>query len=310
MCKNEMIWECNEMSFCECGRQGFYFADSHHKFRTALESSAADSHALAWRDVVSEYSTLSLTVLSDRLPALSGLASQMAAKRPGAKYLAGLWSDTIDFDLLWYSASLDGHSVPSGSCSAPTWSWVEKGSRVTFPPISHGDSMKDWIHRPRGVVRQWFKIFDMDCTPSTADPTGQVRDAKLKVHALVFETVLHSITERDCRPETAFTRKQKYGPLFHFVEFRPDRQPNYPRNGTVTVQCVRMALFEQLSRLGKPFKNIVEYVIVLERDEHANVYRRVGMLILDRATYKDDAEVTRMDSPFHDDGEWRMITIV
>lgn len=40
---------------------------------------------------------------SDKLPALSELASKMARMRPQARYLAGLWSDSLEVDLLLIS---------------------------------------------------------------------------------------------------------------------------------------------------------------------------------------------------------------
>jgi hypothetical protein len=303
MCKSEMIWECAAACFCECGA-GLDLRDSHHRFRAALQTPAKEIMSRSWREVVSQYSQLSFTIASDRLPALSGLARQMAAKRPGASYLAGLWSDSLDLDLLWHSTTLDNHPVPSGSCSSPSWSWAEKGSHVAFPKIEHGNNVSK-----RGIAERWFKVVKVDCIPATADPTGQVEEGRLMVEVAMFDTILHSITKTDCRPETVSTRKRPNGPLFHkFIEFRPDGKLSYPCGGGVKFDCARMALVEEFS--ASVDTNLVEYVMVLVRDVNMGIYRRVGMLLVDGATYRNGVELVRCDSPFDEGGEYRTVTIM
>lgn len=59
----------------------------------------------AWYDVLSAYTQRSLTVPSDKLPALSGLASEFA-RHVGDEYVAGLWRNNLPQDLLWSCGSL------------------------------------------------------------------------------------------------------------------------------------------------------------------------------------------------------------
>ena len=82
------------------------------------------------------YSTTSLTYQSDKLAAIDGLAQYMRPLRK-CEYLAGLWSDSLAFDLLW-SIDTPGQSstrtvqtnpprkTPWSSETRlfPTWSWA------------------------------------------------------------------------------------------------------------------------------------------------------------------------------------------
>ena len=53
-----------------------------------------------WHKVVQDYSTRKFTRITDRFPALSGLASEMQAAY-GGEYAAGAWQDDLLRSLLW-----------------------------------------------------------------------------------------------------------------------------------------------------------------------------------------------------------------
>ncbi|KAH7363868.1 heterokaryon incompatibility protein-domain-containing protein [Rhexocercosporidium sp. MPI-PUGE-AT-0058] len=97
----ELFWECQNDTLCECGefrwgqeltKQPAYNDSLSLKGKIACvmapEVLAEDVHRL-WFDIVQEYSQLALTKESDRLPALSGLASLLSQKLR-TPYLAGL----------------------------------------------------------------------------------------------------------------------------------------------------------------------------------------------------------------------------
>jgi Heterokaryon incompatibility protein (HET) len=86
-----------------------------------------------WQEIVQEYSKLSLTVASDRLPALAGLSKQAEACRNGP-YMAGLWHDSIERDILWYVERLVPGSPGARPepTQAPSWSWAAVNSPVMF----------------------------------------------------------------------------------------------------------------------------------------------------------------------------------
>ncbi|KAK3695869.1 heterokaryon incompatibility protein-domain-containing protein [Podospora appendiculata] len=79
----------------------------------------------AWYYLLSDYSGRDLTVGSDKLPAISGVARVFAEHRNDT-YLAGLWKGDLPSGLLWrYATARLGFQRPlSSSPRAPSWSWA------------------------------------------------------------------------------------------------------------------------------------------------------------------------------------------
>ncbi|PVH81233.1 HET-domain-containing protein [Cadophora sp. DSE1049] len=144
---SEMVMECKSGLRCECsgldsvtprGRR-----DSLH-----LKSSEPGEIFKSWLDVVEEYSKLCLTRESDRLPALTGVAT-VFQRRLGCAYLAGIWQDDIARGILWAVAQHQRVRSPRSVRRhnfAPTWSWASLtmdvgGSRIMFP-AGHDDTFK------------------------------------------------------------------------------------------------------------------------------------------------------------------------
>ena len=85
-----------------------------------------------------DYSTRSLTVSTDKLAALSGLATTFATQT-GDVYLSGLWLNGLPEGLLWSSVGLGRGQYGSKSRSkipprrrAPTWSWASLDGPVLY----------------------------------------------------------------------------------------------------------------------------------------------------------------------------------
>jgi hypothetical protein len=71
-----------------------------------------------------------LTKFSDKLVALSGLASDLGRSWDGVDYLAGLWSYRLRRGFLWrcgYDTSLRQKSY-----TAPSWSWASIDSKIVI----------------------------------------------------------------------------------------------------------------------------------------------------------------------------------
>lgn len=84
--------------------------------------------------IVEQYSTLRLTKQPDRLPALSGLCKRIQHVR--GEYAAGLWLESIAFDLLWRVERLNVGSTktsqPEEEYCGPSWSWVSVSAPVAY----------------------------------------------------------------------------------------------------------------------------------------------------------------------------------
>jgi hypothetical protein len=147
----ELAWECLEISKCECGHPDnhmtFFLRPPYRHIHVGNSVNSKTEHRVLfsirsmyalnqrWHELVDQYSGLKLTYESDILPALSGLATQMARYRPADDhYVAGMWLHSILLDLLWVAED-DQASRPE-EWRGPTWSWVSTMSAVNYVQMS------------------------------------------------------------------------------------------------------------------------------------------------------------------------------
>ncbi|RYP13316.1 hypothetical protein DL767_010802 [Monosporascus sp. MG133] len=119
-----------------------------------------------WYELLWAYGGRKLTKKTDKLPAMSGLAMLME-KRYGAKYVAGLWSDSLIEGLAW--KGLSDHAPASRSeYIGPSWSWASY-SGIAATGLEEGwrdvAEVQDWHVRvknernPYGeVAAAWIRI--------------------------------------------------------------------------------------------------------------------------------------------------------
>jgi len=142
---DELFWECMESSTCECWVVGYSYSLKFKSIRTRIPESGTDEHKRSiWQQLVSHYSGLSLTKVSDRQMAILGLVAEMQPHRKG-KYLAGLWEDTLISDLAWQQKKLDGNPRPPQTLTrAPTWSWASVDGTCEY--------LEDWRNSDTTVL--------------------------------------------------------------------------------------------------------------------------------------------------------------
>jgi Heterokaryon incompatibility protein (HET) len=125
-----------------------------------------------WSQLVESYAYRRLTLLTDRLPALSALARLYHIKT-GDVYLAGMWQKDLAFQLSWRSYHLrGGEPLPSSrvlAYRAPSWSWASREGSVRFDLKRPVDSL---------VILEAV-IYPL----SSADPFGQVIGGHLTIRA-------------------------------------------------------------------------------------------------------------------------------
>ncbi|KAF2025486.1 HET-domain-containing protein [Setomelanomma holmii] len=138
--------------------------------------------------VVEKYSALQLTRPSDRLPALSGLCKRV--DHLCNNYLAGLWSDSICYDLLWRVETINLSTESQGARSldyrGPTWSWISVES-----PISYWSDIVNFRRRtlasryPRYYTVAGTQVdkIEMAVTVPGQNPFGTVTSAILTIEA-------------------------------------------------------------------------------------------------------------------------------
>ncbi|XXH03768.1 hypothetical protein Hte_010174 [Hypoxylon texense] len=177
-CGNELVFECKQHTACECDSVAVDSYKDRDSWTKAYETYYATHHDVTkvdnmtkiqheWHSWVRAYSRLNLTYVSDRLPAISGVAHQVKERRevngmPTGRYLAGLWEETLLDDMSWCvgldrvrvrrdeethsGASYRGTNaryirgamkIKHDEYVAPSWSWASVLSPVEFAPFGY-----------------------------------------------------------------------------------------------------------------------------------------------------------------------------
>ncbi|USP82142.1 hypothetical protein yc1106_09416 [Curvularia clavata] len=276
--KDELVWECLEESVCECGG---YSLDNWTKGK--YDYSLTNSAATKWRKIVEEYSTKTLSFGSDRLPALSGLAKVNRDLWYG--YLAGLWSDSLQFDLLWRVNKTDlPNAARPTEYRAPSWSWASVDAPISYWPASfcsrtYADKAKCWT------------IIRAETTRAGLDPTGEVSAGVLKVEAVCFDGHLRldmsSIVEAE---SPGFSVAFQGSDIPFFADFNLALTgDDHFREGIVLVRATPDILL----------------VLSVESGTH-NVYKRIGISRRNPFTDKEKTSTHAWEL----EGKKRMLSII
>jgi Heterokaryon incompatibility protein (HET) len=194
----EMVWECRSGLQCECSElnRESQFVRSHQtnpSARKAYTIFSGDkswgtvfphimSPTAAWQKMVSIYTQYDLTYERDRLPALSGIASQ---NKIDDQYLAGIWASELPHALFWTSNLFSKDVRRSDEYRAPSWAWPSMLGPIHF-----------WPQRGISQAKTVAKYLEGSCTPAGADPRGCVTDGFVKMRAPVARATVSRITMR------------------------------------------------------------------------------------------------------------------
>ncbi|KPM39532.1 hypothetical protein AK830_g7021 [Neonectria ditissima] len=139
----QVIWDCNELTACESLPQGTNtWPDSpstHFNIGCKLGSTfltptdTVDKGLGKWARIVDTYSACGLTVLTDKLMAISGVADHLR-NNFSLEYCVGLWRSRLEIQLAWYVREPQpGRSVRNDL--APSWSWASVNGSVDLQQI-------------------------------------------------------------------------------------------------------------------------------------------------------------------------------
>ncbi|KAF2203010.1 HET-domain-containing protein [Delitschia confertaspora ATCC 74209] len=188
--RNELLFECGQSSFCECGHLSYnwYNQDTWPQTKRHFQSAPLETFtdaqiAQAWRELVKDYSQLVLSRPRDIFPAISGAAKNMPEGR-GGKYIAGLWEKWFLDDLIWqeWAPSVMKRATP---WRAPSFSWASIVNK-------RGNNARSWVNET--WWRQWLplrsnppreqrspihlaQLMHWVCILEGPDPMGAIRDA-------------------------------------------------------------------------------------------------------------------------------------
>ena len=206
--KQELWWECMEALNCECGgvKSGERLGSGREKYESKITHQQIISTAslayltIRWHNIIEEYSELNLTKSRDKLTALSGIADQMFRIRESRqirqrrvhhnserRYLAGLWSDTIVSDLLWFRKDHTTSSFPE-KWRAPSWSWAALDGPVKYwDTVGRNPTDPDHIspleRRASGtlVAEHHVQVLVGSTRPTSGNLFGEIGGANLRL---------------------------------------------------------------------------------------------------------------------------------
>lgn len=141
-----------------------------------------------WFEIIQQYTSRNLTVATDILPALSGLAGAFQ-RLLGDEYHAGLWKGDILRGITWRrtqrrpstSSSMTDQSPPA-DYHVPSWSWASVKGRMTsfqFPSAAAG-----W------KILEQAKVLHISTTPRLMEPFGQTSGG-----SLILKAPFHSLVD-------------------------------------------------------------------------------------------------------------------
>jgi hypothetical protein len=144
------------------------------KYLRSPEQNLRQRSLFQWYHLVGVYTHRSLTLGTDRLPAISGIAAQFG-KFIGDEYRAGLWASEMGTELRWcnnfYSDQLQPRPV---GYQGPSWSWASVNVPVRL--IAIGGELDDFFE----VLECETKIQAMSREFSVHDASfGAVESGKL-----------------------------------------------------------------------------------------------------------------------------------
>jgi hypothetical protein len=176
----EMQWFCKTLLTCECEAE--LGADWNECPSSIFQVTSDHQAYMFWQVHVMDYSKRRLTYPSDKLPAISGLASRIH-QVTGSEYFAGLWMGNFLKDLCW-------ERVPPNENSkwklpllyrAPTFSWASVDGGIYWDEDTY---YEDWTCHTT-VLDKSYELLG-------TNRFGHVGNCTLELRSPCFEASLSS----------------------------------------------------------------------------------------------------------------------
>lgn len=248
-----------------------------------------------WAVIVEDYTSRELKFPTDKLPALSGIASQVQQALGGDEYLAGFWKSHMPRALAWMVKDHNklGKRIRAspGHLGCPSWSWAS----IITGGISH-------LHNAENKSPMFLKFLNHRITLSGLNPFGSVSAGMIQVRGRLKRAGCMVITSVPGYYHRYGTRNDLYIDDKYAGYLPPVRPPGEHRLG----HCAFDDYDEMIQSLADgsiwclPMERTHGLLLVpavLSGDGHAqDQYRRVGY-------YKISPDEPEKNSWFDDCGE-------
>lgn len=266
--RDQVFWECNQVDeeFSETGDQigGSLRIKTNNGRRNRT---ANDIHL--WNHLLEDFSRRDLTIFSDRLHAISGLAARL--RKNGAftgRYVAGLWESGLDLLLLW-TKSQEGlaTTIPvEKNTRISTWSWAHINRRSHF--------YERFAERESSLLAPSEFQFEEDLEDLLSMcPGAVVLSCEVVLHGFVQE--LNRVIIPSASQSFAAERKRfrDYG-RFHHCSLALDEDIDGPSSCYYSIQMMDNAAFKSQSQNSHRSYRI-EY-LVLEKADSSGLEKAEG----------------------------------
>ncbi|KAJ8112944.1 hypothetical protein OPT61_g4808 [Boeremia exigua] len=279
----ELQWKCRTLQTCECHVKTYPSKPLFHISHGTPRKERLWRNARIWSRYIEEYSSRKMTVVTDKLPGLGGLASKFAAKT-GYTYIAGLWRETSLYDLVWQQDFAP--SQTPAAWLAPSFSWVAACGAVNFFFARHGypgsriphASLVDFCYRTTG-----------------RDAYSRAVEGSLTVQSCTVEAVLCMSLEKSsytlCINGTAYLPCRDQHTVCEFAIDEPEpghmferdanavRQMQYetPLSETAQQRKVPVVLLSLFS-VHQPGRYLYQtFLILVKSSQYPGAFERVGV---------------------------------
>ncbi|KAL8883645.1 MAG: hypothetical protein Q9215_008112 [Flavoplaca cf. flavocitrina] len=250
-CRNELIWECNEMAASEAyptGLPSIYRNQAKARLKSLdpdtegrrlrqLATTESDSRFFAhqlWPRIVQLYTQCQLTKPNDKLIAISGIAKRMSSIIRD-DYVIGMWRRYLPSELLWF---VDHHRQSNGQPSvrpdeyrAPSFSWASiEGCISAGTPVEEGIlfsvkelSIDHVTEDITGLVKGGFLVLE-----------GALKRLSLRRRSVSVDMWLVNINGKDLLRHT----DEDWGPTSLLVRLDVDQADFEIENVGQTLYCV------------------------------------------------------------------------
>lgn len=149
-----------------------------------------ESNVGSWDNVVTDYSTRTMSVPGDKLTALAGVSQLFG---PGRDYLAGIWRQQLPASLLWRPTKGQYGCSKPVEWRAPSWSWVSVDGPIHTGGANSLSLIKKKTEKSKIAYKAgtWSKVVEAKVVPlHDLFEFGPIKEAALVLEACVTPVVL------------------------------------------------------------------------------------------------------------------------
>ena len=183
-CCDQLIWECKELYASETYPEGIKTQSGGSPSTTLLNGDPSELglgdeefdnyYHETWGELVTRYSICELTVPTDKVVALAGVAKRMREILQD-DYVVGMWRRSLPYQLLWTvrpPSKAKQITGPQDTYRSPSFSWLSTEGTVVMSRWRVQDSIL-------------FSVEDVTLEYETTDTTGPVKNGHIIIHGFV-----------------------------------------------------------------------------------------------------------------------------